>query len=910
MNLTTRIAELLRRARYWVASEAESSGGMDEEMRLHLEYRARKLMRDEGMTEKDAMQEARRRFGNALHLREKSRDMWGLGRIDDWTRDLLIAIRALARRPGFTATAVLTLAIGIGANTAVFSVVHSVLLKPLAYPEPDRLVAVVTKAPGAQGLTFASGDLPLSASMWATFADQNQTLEAVGVWTPGNVNITQFEEPEQIRVAFVGEGVLAALRVQPLAGRLFEAGEYVPSSTPTPVILSHRYWQRRFGSDPSAVGRTLRIDSRNRDVIGVMPAGFRMVNAEADLLIPLRLDRSKLQLPGFGLEAIGRLKPGVDITAANTDLARLIPVWMRSWPAAAGVDPKVYESWRITPALRPLNQAVIGTAGDILWPVMATIAVVMLIAAANVASLMLVRMDGQQQEIATRSALGATPQRIARELMVESTVLALAGGALGLLAADAGVSLLVATGPAMLPRLHETAVDGTAAWFTLGFSVFAGLLTGLLPAMRLLRGDGGIGSAMRSSGRTASGSRDRGRTRNTLVVAQVGLAAVLLISAGLMIRTVYSLRQVEPGFTNAEQIQTVRIAVPGGMEQVIRAEHDIVNNLSAIPGVESVAFISEIPMDGRKRGWDAVCAEGKQELHAGTIPPTRTFKMVSPGFFRTMGTRLIAGRDLTWSDVFDRRPSVLLSENLAREMFGGSQAALGQRIGSCVPGSPMQEVIGVVQDMRDDGLHKASPAIVYWRPLVDDMYGPGDVNFMRNLTLVMRTASSGEGFLKDISRAVWSVNKSVPLASSQSMQAVVEQSMAPASFALVMLSIAGAMALLLGVIGLYGVIAYSVSQRRREMGIRLALGARPGELKADFVRQSLMLTGGGVVLGLLASAGLMRLMQAALYGTSPLDPLTYAVVPAILLCAAVAASYLPARRVSSVDPVEALRADG
>jgi len=910
MNLTTRIAETLRRARYWIAGEAESTSGMDEEMRLHLEYRARKLMRDEGMTEKDAMREARRRFGNPLHLRERSRDMWGLGRIDDWMRDLRIAIRALTRRPGFTATAVLTLAIGIGANTAVFSVVHSVLLKPLAYPEPDRLVAVVTKAPGAQGLASASGELPLSASMWATFADQNRTLDAVGVWTPGNVNITQFEEPEQIRVAFVSEGVLAALRVQPVVGRVFSAGEYVPSNAPTPVILSHRYWQRRFGSEPSAVGRTLRIDARERDIIGVMPAGFRMVSSEADLLIPLRFDRSKLTLPGFGLEAVGRLKPGVDIAAANADLARLVPVWMRSWPTVAGVDPKVYESWRITPALRPLQQEVIGTAGDILWPVMATIAVVMLIAAANVASLMLVRMDGQQQEIATRSALGATPQRIARELLVESTMLALVGGALGLLAADAGVRLLVAAGPAMmLPRLHETAVDGTAAWFTLGFSIFAGLLTGLLPAMRLMRSEGGIGSAMRSSSRTASGSRDRGRTRNMLVMAQVGLAAVLLISAGLMIRTVYSLRQVEPGFSNPAQIQTVRLAVPGSMEQVLRAEHDIVNNLSAIPGVESVALISEIPMDGRKRGWDAVCVEGKQELHAGTIPPTRTFKMVSPGFFRTMGTRLIAGRDLTWNEVLGLRPRVLLSENLAREMFGGAQAALGQRMGSCVPGSPMQEVIGVVQDMPDGGVHKASPAIVYWPPAVNGMYEPG-VNFMRNLTIVMRTAAGGEGLLKDISRAVWSVNKTVPLASQQSMQAVLDQSMAPASFALVMLSIAGAMALLLGVIGLYGVIAYAVSQRRREMGIRLALGARPADLKGQFVRQSLLLAGGGVVLGLLASAGLMQLMRATLFGTSPLDPLTYAVVPAILLCAAVAASYLPARRVSSVDPVEALRADG
>jgi len=897
------LREIFRRIRYWLGGD-QRSAELDEEMRLHIAMRADKL-RASGLPAGEAMTEARRRFGNPLNVRERSREMWISEWFDDLGRDVRLAFRALLRRPGFTATVVLTLALGIGANTAVFAVLNSVLLKPLDYPDSEQLISVANNAPGAQGLTTSTGDLLLSASMYFTFSQENRTLQSMGVWATGTANVTGFAEPEQVRVVVVSDGTLQALRVPPILGSGLSAADYNPRSA-AKVVLMDGYWHRRFGGDRSVIGRTLLVDGSPREIAGVMPAGFRVVNASADIILPLRFNRSELLLAGFGLQGVARLKPGVDIGAANSDIARLIPVWMRSWPSLPGVDPKVYEGWRLSPSLRPLKQEVVGNVGEVLWIVMATIAVVMLIASANVAGLLLVRMESRQQELATRSALGASSRRIIRELLVESSLLAVAGGIAGLAGAAAAIRYLVSAGPAMLPRLNEIAIDARAGWFTLAFSICAGLVAGLIPAMKYTHAH--VASSIRSAGRTASASRERYRTRSGLVVMQVALAVVLLISAGLTIRAFRAMQQVDPGFSDPQRIQTVRISIPGALDPMLRAQSDILENLRSIPGVDSAAFISELPMDGSSRNWDAVCVEGKG-LRGSEIPPVRTYKNVSPGFFLTMRTRLISGRDLTWRDVLDRRPFVLLSENLAREFFGGAQSAIGKRINSCVPNARLHEVIGVVQDVHDKGVDKPAPATVYWPPVVEGMRGPRDVNFTRNIALTIRTRDAGETLLKQVSNAVWSVNKSIPLASMRTMQEVLDRSMASASFALVMLGVAGTMALLLAVIGIYGVISYAVSQREREMGIRLALGAHPMALQMRFVRHSILLTGVGVALGLFSALGSMRLIRSLLFGVSPLDPLTYAAVALLLMIAAALASYVPARRVTRLDPVDALRAD-
>ena len=860
-----------------------------------------------GMPLREAREAARKKFGNRTLIREEIYAMNTIGILEPLFRNVRYGLRALRRNPMFTVAALLTLGIGIGANTAVFSVVNSVLLKPLPYPKAEELVGVWQTAPGAAGLANFSSGLRLSASMYFTYAEQNRTFQALGVWLPGTASVTEVAEPEQVRTVIVSDGTLQALGVPPVVGRWLGPGDQTPGA-PDAVMLGYGYWQHRFGGDRSVIGRRIRVNSRPREIVGVMPQGFRFVNTDAELIVPAVFDRSKLVLAGFGYLGIARLKPGVTIAEANADIARMVPIWMNSWTNGPGTNPRFYETWRITPALRPLKQEVVGNVSDVLWVVMGTIGLVMLIACANVANLMLVRAEARQQELAIRAALGAGWGCIVRELLLESALLGLMGGALGIALAYEGLRLLVAIGPANLPRLSEISLDTRALGFTLVLSLLSGLLFGLIPALKY----GGPRSsvALRAGGRTSSHSRERHRARNLLVVGQVALAMVLLVSAGLMIRTFEALRTVEPGFAHAEQLQTMRISIPASLvaepQQVTRIQNNIADKLAAIPGVLSVGFANAMPMEGIEPNWDTIIAEGRQNASEENAP-LRLFKNVSPGFFQTAGTRMIAGRDLTWAEVYGLRRMVLVSENLARELWGAPSAAIGKRIREF---TEWWEVVGVVQDVRENGVHDKAPAIVYWPTMMADLYGPRSFDAVRTVTLAIRSPRTGtEGFLNEVRQAVWSVNASLPVASVRTMQDVYDQSLARTSFTLVMLGTAGAMALVLGLIGIYGVISYAVSQRRREIGIRLALGAQPGELRSLFVRHGLVLAGIGVAIGLGAATALTRLMSSLLFGISPLDPVTYVAVPVILVGAAMLASYLPARRAAAVDPVQALRAE-
>ena len=860
-----------------------------------------------GMPYVEARAAARRKLGNSTLIREEIYSMNTIAFMDALGRDLRYSLRALRHHPMFTIIALLTLAIGIGANTAVFSVVNSVLLKPLSYPKPEELVALKQTAPGAAGLANVSEGLRLSPSMYFTYAEQNRSFQALGVWAPATANVTGLAEPEQVRTLLVSDGALQAIGVQPALGRWLWRADQIPGG-PETVMLNYGYWQRRLGADRSVAGRKITVDGRPREIVGVMPQAFRFVNQDFDLIVPLAFDRSKLSLPGFGFRGIARLKPGVTIVQANADLARMLPIWMSSWPFRG--NPRIYETWKITPDLRLLKQEVVGNVGEILWVVMRTIGMVMLIACANVANLMLVRAEARRQELAIRAALGASWGRILRELLVESVLLGLMGAAAGVALAYLGLRLLMAIGPANLPRLTEVSLDARALGFTLVLSLVSGLVFGLIPALKYAGPRASV--ALRSAGRTASMSRERHRARNLLVVAQVAMALVLLVSAGLMIRTFQVLRAVEPGFTQAEHLQTMRISIPRQLiaepQRVTRMQNDIVDKLAAIPGVASVAFASEMPMEGIPPNWDDILIEG-QAYAPGEIPPLRLFKYVSPGFFHTAGTRIVAGRDLTWTDVYGLRRMAMVSENLARELWGTPSAALGKRFHSGLD-APWWQVIGVIEDVREHGVDERIPAIVYWPSMLDNLYGPGPLDAVRSVTFVIRSDRTGaEGFLSQVREAVWSVNPNLPLASVRTMREIYDQSLARTSFTLVMLGIAGAVALVLGIIGIYGVISYAVSQRRREIGIRLALGAQPGELRRMFVRHGLVLAGIGVAIGLVAATGLMRLMKSLLFGISPLDPVIYAAVPIVLVTAAVVASYLPARRAAVVDPVEALRAE-
>jgi predicted permease len=806
--------------------------------------------------------------------------------------------------PGFTFVVAATLAIGIGANTTIFSVLDGVLIRPLPYPRPQALVGVWHSAV-MQGVAIHS--INLSAPMYLTYRDQNHSFEQFGVWNSGTATVTEVGDPEQVRTLVATQEILPALEVQPSLGRWFSKEDDAPG-TPDTVILTYGYWQRRFGGDKAVIGRAITVDSRPREVIGVMPQSFRFLNLGPEIILPQRFDRNQLPpAENVNYTGLARLKPGVTLAQANADVTRMIPMWITAY----GVNRRMMESARIAPALRPLKEDVVGDTGKVLWVLMATIGIVLLIACANVANLLLVRAEGRQRELAIRAAMGAGWGRIARELLMESVTLAVLGGVLGLGLAYGGLRLLVAMSPANLPRITEISIDPLVMEFAAAVSLLSGLLFGLIPVIKYSgpRMAVGLQGVLRGGGRGVSQSRERHRSQNTLVVVQVALALVLLVGSGLMIRSFQALRSVQPGFTRPEQIQTVRISIPPTQVQepglVIRMQNDILDKLAAIPGVTSAAFATALPMEMDFRGTDAVSAEDK--ISEGQLPPIRTDKFVSPGFFSTLETPLIAGRDFTWTDIYNNRGVAIISRNMARETWGEPSGALGKRIRIGNTGA-WCEIVGVAGDVYDQGVDQKAPAIVYWRAGVQSSLTGVQGFVPRSVTFAIRSGrASTEGFLDQVRGAVRAVNPNLPLASVRTLGNLYNLSMARTSFTLVMLAIAAGMALVLGIIGIYGVISYAVSQRNREIGVRLALGAQPGELQRLFVLQGLMPAGAGVAIGLGAALGLTRLMSSLLFGIGPLDPFTYVTGAFVLITAAVLASYLPGRRASRVDPLVALR---
>jgi predicted permease len=810
--------------------------------------------------------------------------------------------RRLMRSPVFTAITLATLAIGIGANTAVFSVISGVLLKPLPYPDSDNLVAVWQTAPGI-GLP----ELDASPSCYFTYREEGQTFQDIGLWRNDSVSVTGIGEPEEVAALSVTDGTLPVLGVQPILGRWFTRKDDLPGS-PETVMLSYGYWQRRFGRDPQVIGRRIIVDSKAREIIGVMPEGFTLMNHGLALIVPFQLDRSKTFVGNFSYRAVARLKPGVTIAQANADVGRMIPLMIRKFPPAPGMSTKMLDEARLGPSVRPLKRDVVGDAGKLLWVLLATVGIVLCIACANVANLLLVRAEGRQQELAIRAALGAGWAQIARDLLFESLTLGLAGGVLGLGVAYAMLRLLVSLAPAGLPRLHEISIDSSVLAFTLGISLLAGLLFGLIPVFKYAGPR--LGTSLREAGRSLSQSRERHRARSMLVIVQVSLALVLLISSGLMIRTFQALRQVQPGFTQPNEILTLRVSIPEAQvpdpENVVRMQDAILQKVKQIPGVSAASISASITLDGSSSN-DPIYSEDRTYSES-QIPPLRRYKWIGPGYFKTMGNPLLAGRDITWADIYNKTPVVLISENLARELWHDPAAAIGKRVRESPKGT-WREVIGVAGNERDDGVNKKAPTIAFWPVLVKDFWGE-KFSVERSVAVAVRSSRTGStGFLKQVQQAVWSVNGNLTIANVRTVQEIYERSMARTSFTLLMLAIAGGMALLLGIVGIYGVISYSVTQRTREIGIRMALGAQHQDVRRMFVGHGFLLTSIGVACGLAVASALMHFMSSLLFEVSPVDPATYCAVSIALMAIAVLASYLPARRATAVDPSVALRAE-
>jgi len=804
---------------------------------------------------------------------------------------------------------VFTLAMGLGATTAIFSVVYSVLLKPLPYPDSGELVRIRHSA------TITADDLGSSTTQYFTYRTENRTLAEIGMWSDGGETLGRVDGTDRVRSLRATHGLLQALGVQPARGRWFLEQEHgAEAEGPAPVILSYAFAQSRFGGDAAALGRDLEINGQPAQVVGIMPQDFRFLDMSPpfEIIVAVRLDPARQAIGNFNLNALARLKPGVTAEEAQADLARMLPIWLDAWPVMQGFNAtrEAIENWRITPLVSGLKDDMVGGIASALWVLMGAIGAVLLVACANIANLMLVRADARRPELAVRAALGAVPARIARELLVESLVIGAIGGALGLVVAYGGLELLVAIGPSTLPRLDEIAVHPPVLAFTVAVSLACTLAFGSITALKHafhldMSAFGGV--------RGASASRQRSTTRSLLVVVQVALALVLVVGAVLMVRTFQALRDVHPGFVEAANIQTVRTWVPNDINRdpprFTRMQHDIADAIAALPGVTSVGFTSGLPMEGPPFVGSALVAVEGRPVPAGETPPPRRMKWISPGYLETMGTRIVAGRDFTWADLDAGGRVALISEELARELAPEPSGALGQRIQPPLATDDWREVVGVVQSVKEDALHTAAPPLVYWPALMQNAFGNQQFG-IQSMAFVVRSERTGTATLNnEIREAIWSVNRDIPIALERTMQLLYGESLARTSFALVMLAIAGAMALALGVVGIYGVIAYVVTQRTREIGIRMALGAQRREVRKMFLRQGLVLSAVGLAVGLVIALGLTRLMSSLLFGIESTDVVTYAAAIGVILAAAALATYLPARRASSIDPVETLKAE-
>jgi predicted permease len=859
-----------------------------------------------GMEPEAARMAARKKLGNSTLVREEVYIMNTMRLVESLSAACRHWFKTARRAPLFAATAILTLSLGIGAATAIFSVVNGVLIKPLPYPAADELASVRHYAPG-MGFHDAIG---MSPSMLYTYRNESRVFQSIGLWMPAAATVTGLAEPERVQALQITFGTLQALSVPPQLGRWLLQNDDTPGA-PAVVLLGYGYWQRRFGGNQDVIGRNITVDSRPRQIVGVMPRSFfRFLGQDPDLLVPLQFDRSRLHLGDLGFLGIARLKPGVSLAAANADGMRMLPIWLRSWPAPSASFPKkLFENARFAPALRPLKDEVVGSIGNALWLLMGAVGLVLLIACANVANLFLVNSEARAHERRIRLALGASRMQMLRDALAESLLFGAASGLLGLALAYGGLCLLRFLKPVDLPRLDEIGVDTHVMLFTIAVSLFSCLLSGLLPAWKCAGSRHSL--ALRVASPSAATTRERRRARNLLVVGQVCLALVLLVTSGLMLRTFQEIRKVQPGFTSPEQVQVFSLAIPKSQveqpERVVRILNNILERLAAIPGVSAAGLANSLPMDYTKNQNPVIAENASYEQQQN--PPMRTFKFVSPGFLKATGTRLIAGRDLTWTDIYNHRSVVLVSENLAKELWREPRAALGKRVRELGDRVHWREVVGVVQNVHDDGAQRPAPPTVYW-PFAIGNFSGQSLNVQRNVELAVRSNAAGtEAFMEQVRKAIGSVNSNFPLVRVRTLGQIYDQSMAQTSFTLVMLAVAGSMALVLGVIGVYGVIAYAVVQRRAEVGIRIALGAQTAAIKAMFLRQGLLLAVAGIALGLLVAAGCSRLMSALLFGVTPFDPVTYAATAVVLLIAAIAATYIPARRAAAADPMEMLRAE-
>jgi len=808
--------------------------------------------------------------------------------------DLRFGTRTLRRTPGFTTIAAITLALGIGANTAIFSVVDSVLLDPLPFPAADRIVGIWHAAPGLGYPEFGT-----STPIHAQYLEDNDVFESIAICRSARFNLTGDGDPERITGAFVSRGTLETLQVSPILGRNFVTEEDLPDG-PQAVIIGHELWTRRFAADPGLVGRSIELNGESYAVVGILPERIAFPQNETSIWVPARIDPARDQPGSFEWNSIARLKPGVSIDQAQAQLASFVD----QMPERYADTPQLvafFEQGQFRVSVHTLKEDVVGDVQRSLWILLGTVGFVLLIACANVANLFLVRAEGRRRESAVRAALGADRWVLARQYLSESILLAALGGVLGLFLAWVGVSSLIRIAPSNLPRLDEIGIDGSVLGFTACITLLSALLFGLAPALKRVS-PAMVGSLIQSGTRSSTG-RDRRLARNALVVMQTAMALVLLIGSGLLVRSFWQIRNINPGF-DARDVLTFRISLASAEypepNQVAAFHQQLLERIRGLPGVVAAGAAEALPL-GQSGSGTGFFVEDRPTAET-ELPPMFWFSAATPGYFESMRIPLRTGRTFDRRDHESELGNLIVSAPLAERLWP-DEDPLGKRLRFASDStSPWMTVVGVVEGVRGHGLRRDPLEMIYY-PMVGPRADDWDA---RSLTYTVR-AQNPLSPLPAVRAAIAELDASLPIAQVESMARILARSEAQLSFTMQALTIAAATALILGAIGLYGVLSYVVSQRTQEIGVRLALGAEPGSVQKMVVLQGTRIAVAGIAIGLAGAVGLTRFLQGLLYDTEPLDPVAFVATSALLLCVGLLASYVPARRASLVDPMKSLR---
>jgi putative ABC transport system permease protein len=866
-------------------ASGRSERDFDQEVEVHLSLLAEKFVR-EGMSPREARDAALRQFGNVASLSETQREMRSFIGVQAFFRDLRHGARVLGKTPGWTAVAVLTLTLGIGANIAIFSVIQAVLLKPLPYPDPERLTVPCTIF---QRFNTDRGSVSFADILdWKT---QQDLFESVAALVGGSADLTDGDEPERVPALFVDDAYFQVMGAPPLLGRFFTAAENLPKAPPV-VVLGQNLWRRRYGGDPNVIGRRIEIRGVPAAIIGVARADSTWPT-EGEVFQPLgtggQPDADMLRRDNHEYLAVARLARGVSIQRAQAKLTVMGARIAEHETTREGTNWKLHSlaAYVIGPTLRQTLIVLFGA-----------VVLVLLIACVNVANLLLARGAAREREVAIRAALGAGRRRIAAQFLAESALLSATGGVAGIVAGFWGLRALMRLAPSDIPRLEQAHVDVRVLVFSVGLCFVAALVAGVAPAWQAAR----VAplQSFHEAGRSVSGGLRAGRLRSVLVVTEFALAFVVLTGAGLMIHSVARIARVEPGVA-AQNVMTMRLSLPqsryAGGPQVAEGFDRVLSAVRRVPGVLAASATSALPLGGGGFYLGRVFLREGQPEPPASADTSASWSVVQPRYFATMGIPILQGRPFTADDGANSTAVIVISQSMARAMFPDGRV-LGRRIRSWRDENLYREIVGVAGDVRHYGLTE---------DVANTVYVPHTQNAWRSLTLVVRTGPDPAAVLKRVRDAIWTVDRKLPVADVRTLEQVIEQDMARSRFSMFLLILFGAAAVVLAAIGIYGMIAYAVAQRTREIGIRMALGADRRTVVAMVARNAAGLAGAGVVCGVAAALALTRLLRALLFEVSATDAASFGGAVLLLLAVGLAAACVPAWRASRIDPVSTLR---